>query len=116
MEINEIIESLLSGYESKETGKSINDFLKDKGLELNLSEDGLKKLDDASSIIDKMSENAESLQNAKNNGRSLKWWLMNKIKQLLKDFEQNDKKKQLVEVIYDKIDAFTKNDDLQMTK
>ena len=64
MEFNEILDSLLSGYEQG-TGQDIGTFLKEKGQEFGLSDEGMKKVEDASALIDELTLNIDSLQKAK---------------------------------------------------
>lgn len=108
MEFKDILDSLLSGYEQG-GGQDIDSFLKEKGKALGLSEGNMKKVEDAAAFIDRLKAGAESLQEAKTNGESLKGWMMDKLEQSLQVVESGEKKEQLVEALTEKMDTMMNN-------
>ena len=103
MEFNEILDSLLTGYEQGK-GQDIGTFLKEKGQELGLSDDGLKKVEDASALIDKLALNIDSLQKAKEEGHSVKRWMMDMLEDSLKPLEEGESKEKLVNTLTDHLE------------
>ena len=103
MEFNEILDSLLSGYEQG-TGQDIGTFLKEKGQELGLSDDGLKKVEDASALIDELTLNIDSLQKAKEEGHSVKQWMMDMLEESLKTLDEGESKVRLVNILTDHLE------------
>jgi hypothetical protein len=108
MEFKDILDSLLSGYEQGGS-QDIDSFLKEKGKELGLTEDNMKKVEDAAAFIDRLEADAESLQEAKAKGQSLKGWMMDKLEQSLQVIEPGEKKEKLVEALTEKMDTMISN-------
>lgn len=98
MEFDKILDSLLSSYEQG-TGQDIDLFLKEKGRELGLSEESMQKVEEASVLIDKISLNIDSLQKAKEEGRSVKRWIMDSLEEALKPLEEGESKEKLVNIL-----------------
>lgn len=108
MNFNEIVNHLLSGYEQGGS-QDIDSFLKEKGRELGLTEDNMKKVEDAAAFIDRLEAGTESLQEAKAKGQSLKGWMMDKLEQSLQVVEPDEKKEKLVEALTEKMDKMMNN-------
>lgn len=96
MEFKDIIDSLLTGYEQGGF-QNMEAYLKEKGQELNLSEESMKKVEQAAAVIDRMSKNMDSLQEAKAQGLSVKEWMADKLEEAFKPLEEGDAKQKLVE-------------------
>lgn len=104
MEFNEILNSLLAGYEQQDKGQDFDTFLKKKGQELGLSEEGMKKVEDASALIDNLALNIDSLQKAKEEGHSVKRWMMDKLEESLKPLEEGESKEKLVSILAEHVE------------
>ena len=103
MEFNEILDSLLAGYE-QDKRQDIGTFLKEKGQEFGLSDESMKKVEDASALIDKLALNIDSLQKAKEEGRSVKRWMMDMLEDSLKPLEEGESKEKLVNTLTDHLE------------
>ena len=103
MDFNEILNTLLTGYE-KGMEQDIDSFLKEKGQKLGLSDEGLKKVKDASALIDKLALNIDSLQEAKEKGHSVKRWMMDKLEESLKPLEEGESKEKLVGILAEHVE------------
>lgn len=112
MDFNEILNSLLTGYE-KDKGQDIDTYLKEKGQEFGLSDEGMKKVEDASALIDKLSFNIDSLQKAKEEGHSVKRWMMDKLEESLKPLEEGESKEKFVSILAEHVE---KSMEVQMKK
>ena len=103
MDFNEILNSLLTGYEQG-IGQDIDAFLKEKGQELGLSEESMRKVEEASALIDKLALNIDSLQEAKEKGHSVKRWMMDKLEESLKPLEEGESKEKLVSILAEHVE------------
>jgi plasmid stabilization system protein ParE len=108
MEFKDILDSLLSGYEQGGS-QDVDSFLKEKGQELGLSEENLRKVEEASAFIDRLAAENESLQEAKKTGQNLKGWMMDKLEQSLQVVEPGEKKEQLVKALSEKMENIVNN-------
>lgn len=108
MKFKDILDSLLREYEQG-GGQDIDSFLKEKGKEMGLTEDSMKKVEYAATFIDRLETSAESLREAKAKGQSLKGWMMDKLEQSLQVVESGEKKEQLVEVLSEKMNNIMNN-------
>ena len=103
MDFNEILNSLLTGYEQG-IGQDIDAFLKEKGQELGLSEESMRKVEEASALIDKLALNIDSLHKAKEEGHSVKRWMMDMLEDSLKPLEEGESKEKLVNTLTDHLE------------
>lgn len=108
MEFKDILDSLLSGYEQGGS-QDVDSFLKEKGQELGLSEENMRKVEEASAFIDRLAAENESLQEAKKTGQNLKGWMMDKLEQSLQVVEPGEKKEQLVKALSEKMENIVNN-------
>ena len=108
MEFNEILDALLTDYE-QDKGQDIDIFLKEKGQELGLSEESMRKVEEASAFIDRLTAENESLQEAKKTGQNLKGWMMDKLEQSLQVVGPGEKKEQLVKALTEKTENIINN-------
>ena len=112
MDFNEILNSLLTGYEHG-MGQDIDAFLKEKGQELGLSDESLKKVEQTSALVDKLALNIDSLQEAKEKGHSVKRWMMDKLEESLKPLEEGESKEKLVSILAEHVE---KSMEVQLNK
>ena len=108
MNFNEIIDSLLTGYEEGGS-QNMEAYLKEKGQELGLSEENMKKVEQAAAAIDRMSKNMDSLQEAKAKGLSVKDWMADKLEEAFKPLEEGEAKQKLVEKLTESIETAMSN-------
>lgn len=108
MNFNEIIDSLLTGYEEGGS-QNMEAYLKEKGQELGLSEENMKKVEQAAAVIDRMSKNMDSLQEAKAKGQRVKEWMADKLEEAFKPLEEGEAKQKLVEKLTESIETAMSN-------
>ena len=96
MNYNEILESLLEGYEQSGQ-KDIDAYLKEKGQEFGLSQESMDKVEKSSTVINRMDESLKSLHEAKSEGHSIKRWFMDRLEKVLTPVEDGAAKQQLID-------------------
>lgn len=96
MNYNEILESLLEGYEQGGQ-KDIDAYLKEKGQEFGLSQESMDKVEKSSTLINRMDDSLKSLHEAKSKGHSIKRWFMDRLEKVLTPVEDGEAKQQLID-------------------
>lgn len=93
------LSSLLEAYE-KNPAQDVDALIEKKCKEWGVSEEQMAFLRETNSLIDDFADNAASLQNAKEEGKSRKSWMLDEIDHITED-RTEEEKAQIVSVISD---------------
>lgn len=85
-----ILSSLLDCYEKSES-KDINVLLSKKTEDLGLTEESMTLIKEASKYIDNFAEKTASLEDARDEGISMKRWMASDLEMSMKELADNEK-------------------------